>query len=187
MATTMTISDGLLSRGGISDSVLEFCKVRNVKSPVRGTDAAAGIDLFVPNDLVAKDIMEKNPFGGIRLNNKEILVDPHARVKIPCGIHFKIDRGWALIASDKSGVSTKTGLCAIAGIIDSDYQGEVHICLVNTNRDCVTIDYGMKILQLLLVPVALTYPVEVSSLDALYGNVQTQRGNRGFGDGTGTT
>jgi dUTP pyrophosphatase len=181
------ISASKTRREMVEDSFLQFCKVRNVKSPVRGTPDAAGIDLFIPTNLTAKDIADKNPFGGVTLDYKAITIAPSARVKIPAGLHFKIESGWALIASDKSGVSTKTGLCAIAGIIDSDYQGEVHICLVNTSDQDVTIWSGDKIIQLLLVPVALTQPFEATSLEQLYGDTQTQRGNRGFGDGTGPT
>ena len=49
---------------------MKFCKIRNVKSPVRGTGKAAGIDFFVPN------------FGG----NKGFIVNPGTDVLIPSGI-----------------------------------------------------------------------------------------------------
>ena len=53
---------------------MKFCKIRNVKSPVRGTGKAAGIDFFVPN------------FGG----NKGFIVNPGSDVLIPSGIKMEI-------------------------------------------------------------------------------------------------
>ena len=31
---------------------MKFKKIRDVKSPVRGTPESAGIDIFIPNDFV---------------------------------------------------------------------------------------------------------------------------------------
>ena len=53
---------------------MKFCKVRDVKSPVRGTGKAAGIDFFVPN------------FGG----NKCFIVHPGTDLLIPSGIKMEI-------------------------------------------------------------------------------------------------
>ena len=69
---------------------MKFAKIRNVKSPVRGTGKAAGIDFFVPN------------FG----NNKGFIVNPGTDVLIPSGIKMEIPEGYMLMAADKSGVVT---------------------------------------------------------------------------------
>ena len=53
---------------------MKFAKIRNVKSPVRGTGKAAGIDFFVPN------------FG----SNKGFIVNPGTDVLIPSGIKMEI-------------------------------------------------------------------------------------------------
>ena len=111
---------------------MKFAKIRNVKSPVRGTGKAAGIDFFVPN------------FG----NNKGFIVNPGTDVLIPSGIKMEIPEGYMLMGADKSGVVTSKYACLGAGrepkpeaftsvvilgakIVDEDYQGEIHIHLVN--------------------------------------------------------
>ena len=68
---------------------MKFCKVRNVKSPVRGTGKAAGIDFFVPNNFSA-------------------IIGPHSDLLIPSGIKVEIPEGYMLMAADKSGVVTTT-------------------------------------------------------------------------------
>lgn len=134
---------------------MKFAKIRNVKSPVRGTGKAAGIDFFVPN------------FG----NNKGFIVNPGTDVLIPSGIKMEIPEGYMLMAADKSGVVTSKWACLGAGrtpkaeafesivilgakIVDEDYQGEIHIHVVNVGNDTVFIKPGMKIAQFILVPVS---------------------------------
>ena len=78
---------------------MKFAKIRNVKSPVRGTGKAAGIDFFVPN------------FG----SNKGFIVNPGTDVLIPSGIKMEIPEGYMLMAADKSGVVTSKWACLGAG------------------------------------------------------------------------
>lgn len=131
---------------------MKFCKVRDVKSPVRGTGKAAGIDFFVPNDFDA-------------------VIRPHNDLLIPSGIKAEIPEGYMLMAADKSGVVTTDLACYKIGrapkkeafgspvaigakIVDEDYQGEIHIHLINLGDNAVYIMPGMKIAQFILVPVS---------------------------------
>lgn len=139
--------------------------VRDVKSPERGTDYAAGIDFFVPNDF------------------EPISLNPNQDVLIPSGIHADIPTGFALIAMNKSGVATKRKLIVGAEVCDEDYQGELHIHVINTGMDIVTIGPGEKIVQFVLLPVSYVKPNIVDIKD-LFGDT-TQRGTGGFGS-TGT-
>lgn len=132
---------------------MKFSKVRDVKSPVRGTGKAAGIDFFVPNF------------------EKEFTLRPMQDLLIPSGIKMEIPEGYMLMGADKSGVVTSKYACLGAGrtpkaeaftsvvilgakIVDEDYQGEIHIHLVNVGNDTVFIKPGMKIAQFILVPVS---------------------------------
>lgn len=145
---------------------MKFAKIRNVKSPVRGTGKAAGIDFFVPN------------FG----SNKGFIVNPGTDVLIPSGIKMEIPEGYMLMAADKSGVVTSKWACIDAGrtpkkeafespvivgakIVDEDYQGEIHIHLINCGNETIHIKPGMKIAQFILVPVAYDNLVEVHEDD----------------------
>lgn len=133
---------------------MKYSKVRDVKSPERGTDKAAGIDFFVPYEF-------KSGF----------MVHPHSDVLIPSGIKMEIPEGYMLMAADKSGVVTSKWACLAIGrepkkdsfgcvvvigakIIDEDYQGEIHIHLVNVGEEKIFIKPGMKIAQFILVPVS---------------------------------
>lgn len=157
---------------------MKFSKVRNVKSPTRGTGKAAGIDFFVPNDF------------------KVITVHAHEDILIPSGIKVKIPSGYMLIGADKSGVVTSKSACikahrvpkndafnsaVIIGakIIDEDYQGEIHIHLINTGQSDITIMPGMKIAQFILVPVSYEGLEEVPESELF--NILSERGDGAFG------
>ena len=157
---------------------MKYTKIREVKSPSRGTEQSAGIDFFVPDEW----------------NSGEPLsVEPGGRVLIPSGIKVNVPTGYALIAFNKSGVASKTGMVVGACVVDEDYQGEVHINMINTNQPTeqsdgtvyatypgyVTIAPGDKLVQFILVPVNYANPEEVS-LEELYSEV-SERGEGGFG------
>ena len=157
---------------------LKFTRTRDVKQPQRGTARSAGIDFFVPND------------------SQVITLLPHSDVLIPSGIKVNIPEGYMLIAENKSGVVTSRSACERIGrnpkkdayecspiigacVVDEDYQGEVHIHLINTGSSAITIQPGTKIAQFVLVPVEYCSVEEVPS-DELYTS-NTERGTGGFG------
>lgn len=159
---------------------MKFAKIRNVKSPVRGTGKAAGIDFFVPN------------FG----NNKGFIVIPGTDVLMPSGIKMEIPEGYMLMAADKSGVVTSKWACLGAGrtpkaeafesivilgakIVDEDYQGEIHIHLVNVGNNAAFIKPGMKIAQFILVPVSYEELEEVSESELF--SRSSERGDGALG------
>jgi dUTP pyrophosphatase len=141
---------------------LVFTKTRAVKSPRRGHPEDAGIDFFVPDGF------------------QDTTVYPQEDILIPAGIRCVVPEGFALVAHNKSGVCTKTGLAVGAAVIDSGYRGEVHIHLINTSNHPVIVSGGEKITQFLLVPVSLAEPVEVSG-DEYAAYAKTDRGSGGFG------
>ena len=150
-----------------------FTKTRPVKSPTRGTAESAGIDFFVPDDF------------------EQVEVRPGSSVLIPSGIKCAYPPGYALILFNKSGIATKYKLTSLACVCDSDYQGEIHISLVNVGKDNVTISPGMKIAQFILVPISLAEPKEVTNEDHMWsqwslmsperGGMESERGSGGFG------
>ena len=178
----------------MSNMELKYTKIRDVKSPVRGTIEAAGIDFFVPeyNETFKSDFENKNPdvWYSIFDENVEkpymwIILKPQQRVLIPSGIKTWMTPGTALIAANKSGVATKKGLIFGAQVVDSDYAGEVHISVINTSNEDVIIKTGEKLIQFIHTPVLLTPPEEVDEymFNALHD--KSQRGEGGFGS-TGT-
>ena len=61
------------------------------------------------------------------------------------------------------------------GTIDSDYRGQVQVPLINLGRQPFTVERGMRIAQMLIVPVPQVNLLEVDELD------ETDRGHGGFG------
>ena len=66
-----------------------------------------------------------------------------------------------------------------ACVVDSDYQGEIHLHLINTSNKSVTIEPGEKLTQFLLIPVDHC-DVTVVEEDDLFTE-ETTRGSGGFG------
>jgi len=165
---------------------MKIVKVRNVKTPHRGTPGSAGLDFFVPefDQKFKDDFKAKNPTVDIRfdidINSECIELKPHTRVLIPSGVHVKFPKSYALIAFNKSGVSVKTGLDHGAEVVDDDYQGEIHLSLVNTSLENVLIKPNDKIIQFILIPVLIEDVFELTSLDELYP-AKSERGTGGFG------
>jgi len=142
---------------------IKIYKLRDVTTPQRGTPKSAGIDFYVPNDFTP------------------IIIDPQSDVLIPSGIKVKIPEGYALIANNKSGVATKKRLVHGASVVDEDYQGEIHLHLINAGNAPVTVGPGDKIVQFLLEKQEYAAVIEVSSEQELFEGVVTERGDGGFG------
>jgi len=134
-------------------------KLRNVKTPNRGTTASAGIDFYVPEDF------------------ETISLKPGESVLIPSGIKVQVPRGYALIAFNKSGVAVKQGLSVGACVVDEDYEGEVHLHMINTSDKDQVVATGQKLVQFVLIPVSYIDVEEVEQIQSR----NTERGAGGFG------
>ena len=118
--------------------MIKFLKIRNVKSPEREV-GNAGIDLFVPSDF------------------KEVVLKPLEQIIIPSGlkVHIELnkalslfDLGIDLLVENKSSISTQKGLLITCCEIDENYQGEIHIGVVNASRKKVVVKPNEKLVQI---------------------------------------
>jgi dUTP pyrophosphatase len=144
---------------------MKISRIRDVKIPTRGTSKSAGIDFFVPNDY------------------PELTLLPGNSALIPTGIKANIPTGYMLTAFNKSGVATKQLLIKGAEVCDEDYQGEIHIHVINVGTEAQLITPGQKLIQFVLVPVFYDIIEDVPFDDLYFGT--TERGEGGFGS-TGT-
>lgn len=159
---------------------MKILKVRDVKTPTRGTSLSAGIDFYVPNDFAERALL------------------PQEDMLIPSGIKAKFADNYMLMAAEKSGVVTskkamlnaekkpkpeafESIITLGAKIVDADYQGEIHIHIINVGRYPVTIKPGIKLAQFILVPVAYDDVEVVNAEDELFNGTTTDRGEGGFG------
>lgn len=166
--------------------MIKFSKVRDVKSPVRGTEKSAGIDFFVPtmDEKFVNDLWEKNTKAISKEYvsvTKTIILNPQEKILIPSGIMVNFDNiiTMALVAHNKSGVGVKKGISYLAHVVDQDYQAEIFISLINNSNKPQSISEGEKIIQFLLVPVFFPEMIEVEESE-LYSS-SSQRGSGALG------
>jgi dUTP pyrophosphatase len=103
---------------------------------------------------------------------------PGGRAVIPTGVAVAIPPGYAGFVQPRSGLAARHGITIVntPGLVDSGYRGEVNVVLLNTDSDqAFVVEPGMRIAQLVVVPVAPVEPVESAQLPA------SERGPRGFG------
>lgn len=145
--------------------LIKISKVDNVdvKIPIRAHATDAGIDFFVPNDFNVFTLR----------SNKSIL--------IKSGIKIEIPYSYMGLFLNKSSVGSK-GLIVGAQVIDTFYSNEVHIDIHNISDHDIDILPGMKIAQLVLVPISYAMPIVVDESE-LYNDMMQQevRGLNGFG------
>jgi dUTP pyrophosphatase len=96
---------------------------------------------------------------------------------VPTGLAVEIPEGYAGFVQPRSGLAARYGIGVVnsPGLIDSGYRGEISVVLLNTAQEPFVVEPGMRIAQLVILPVASVRLVEVDELAA------SARGTRGFG------
>jgi dUTP diphosphatase len=105
----------------------------------------------------------------------ETVLEPGARTAVPTGVRLQIPPGHVGLIWPRSGLAVRHGIDTMAGVIDSDYRGEVLVLLVNHGAETVRIAAGDRIAQILFQKVERARLVAADTLDA------TDRGSGGFG------
>jgi dUTP pyrophosphatase len=144
----------------------------NAKLPTKGSEYAAGYDLYAATDKVGFDDWT---------THASIEIPPHETKMIPTDIAIAIPNGmWGGVFA-RSGLATKQGLrpANCVGVIDSDYRGEIFVALHNDTNETRYVYDGDRIAQLVFLPVFDEPWIIVEELDS------TNRGEGGFGS-TGT-
>jgi len=134
-------------------------KDRSIDLPVYATVGSAGLDL-------AADI------------EAPLKIDPGATDLIPTGLAIHLgDPHTAALILPRSGLGHKHGLVLgnLVGLIDSDYQGELMVSCWNRSQTAFIVEPGMRIAQLVIVPVIQAEFEEVDAFE------ESDRGSGGFG------
>ena len=103
---------------------------------------------------------------------------PGERAVVPTGLAVAIPDGYAGFVQPRSGLAARHGIAVVnsPGLVDAGYRGELKVVLLNTDREePFVVEPGMRIAQLVVVPVPGVELVEVDELP------DTERGVRGFG------
>lgn len=121
--------------------------------PTRAHPDDAGLDLYALEDAT--------------------LLPGEGRV-VKTGVALAIPDQHVGLVCDRSSMAKK-GLKTAGGVIDAGYRGELGVMLWNISALAHEVKKGERIAQLLVIPIAVPAPVEVSDLGA------TARGAGGFG------
>lgn len=140
-------------------SVVKIVQLReNAVIPTRGSDYAAGYDLYAAEP-------------------ENVYIMPHSTVKIKTGLAMELPENTFGAIFARSGLATKQGLrpANCVGVCDSDYRGEYIVALHNDTDIVQTVVPGERIGQLVLLPFL---PIDFQLVDEL---TDTGRGEGGFG------
>ena len=145
--------------------ILEYSKVRhNARTPDRANPSDAGLDLFYSPT-------EEHAAGRWLLAGESEV--------FPTGLKFGVPHGYMLEVKNRSGNAAKKHLLVGACVIDSGYDGEVFVNLHNVGKEPQFVGPGLKIAQVVLIPVVHFRPRERSE-GGLYDYPMTIS-NRGDG------
>jgi dUTP pyrophosphatase len=125
--------------------------------PDKGSFEAAGYDLYSIEENYLSPGQRKLFRTGIKL-------------AIPLGLYARI--------APRSGLAFKKGIDVMAGVVDSDYTGEISVILINLGQEHVKISKGDKIAQMIFEHHTNMQITEILNEQDLKS---TQRGSKGFG------
>lgn len=131
---------------------------KNAVIPTYGSEFSAGADLYCCSD-------------------SPVVIEEYKSVLIHTGISMEIPTGYVGLIYARSGLATKNGLAPAnkVGVIDSDYRGEIMVCLYNHSNKSQIISNGERIAQIVITPYEKVMFKEVEEL------TDTRRGEGGFG------
>jgi len=109
---------------------IELILINGGKMPLKGSRQSAGYDLF---------------------SNEKIIIEPHSRKCVGTGVKLKmLEQGFYIRIAPRSGLAVKKSIDIGAGVVDSDYRGEMKVVLINNGNDEFSVDIGDKIAQFIV-------------------------------------
>ena len=126
---------------------------QNAKTPSKATSGAAGFDLYAAEAVTVP-------------SRERRLIKTNVAMEIPAGFYGRI--------APRSGLAFKYGLDVMAGVIDSDYRGDVGVIIYNTDPIPFEVKVGDRIAQIIF-----EFAPEAAITDADLSD--TNRGGQGYG------
>lgn len=153
---------GVADQGGAqtrlrsSVPMLKYKKLtERAHAPSRGTPGAAGLDIAYAGE-------------------HNVSLQPNMPMKLETGLAFEVPHGFYLRVAPRSGLGVK-GIHVLAGVVDEDYRGEVHVVLINLSATTQVVKPGDRIAQALFERITHPRLFEVETLS------ETVRGAGGYG------
>ena len=137
------------------NKAIKFLRLhQDAKLPTRGSEHAAGLDLY---------------------SVETVSIAPGKRAGVKIGVSVAIPVGYYGRVAPRSGLAMERGIDVMAGVIDSDYRGEIVCVLVNLGEEPVQLGRGTRVAQLIVEAIITPEPEWVDELE------NTGRGSAGFG------
>lgn len=148
--------------------------------PTYGSDDAAGLDLAAdlslhPTGLSPISAGNSKVGSGGEPDKYILKLYPGERALVHTGVAMAVPAGHYGHIMPRSGLALKHGIAVMAGVIDSDYRGEVGVVLINHGGSPIEIKHGDRIAQLIIEKYT---PVMVKVKKNL---TVSSRGEAGFG------
>lgn len=138
-----------------------------VKNILKVKKLLSGIEL--PDYALPTDV-------GLDLRAAEaVSLAPYEQKAVKTGIALEIPEGHVGLIRDRAGIITKMGIHTAAGTFDPAYRGEISVVLINFGEESVSVEPGMRIAQIIIIPVTKVRIQEVRELS------ETERHDKGFG------
>ena len=138
-----------------------------IQVAIHRLDNALPLPQYATEDSAAMDIMAA----------EELMLLAGDRCAVSCGFRLALPTGYEAQIRPRSGLALHHGISVLnaPGTIDADYRGEVKVILINHSKESFLIRHGMRIAQMLVLPVPRWSWQESERLD------ETERGYGGFG------
>lgn len=128
---------------------------KEARLPKQATSFSAGYDLFAAEDAVVPSLGRK-------------LIKTNVSMAIPINYYGRI--------APRSGLAYKNGIDVLAGVIDSDYRGDIGVILYNTDSiENFSVNIGDRIAQIIIEPCSNVDFIICENL------ASTNRGESGYG------
>jgi len=143
----------------------------NATLPQRGSKLAAGLDLCSAEDVI---------------------LEPNTLMTVKTDISMAIPEGHYGRIAPRSGITIRSWVTTLAGVVDSDFRGPVGVVLYNfSHNQPFKIKKGDRIAQLILEKISLLDVAEVVNLPTTErdqgGFGSTGLGNENVGNGNGNS
>ncbi len=123
------------------------------KIPTQGSKYAAGYDLYAAEEVLVNTMGRK-------------LVKTNISISIPEGYYGRI--------APRSGLAYKNGIDVLAGVIDSDYRGDIGVILFNSDHNLdFQVNVGDRIAQIIIEKY---HSVNWDTVENLEASVRSEKG-----------
>lgn len=125
----------------------------NAIQPVRGTPQSAGFDVYA---------------------SETVVIEPGVSKPVGTSIALSFPSDTVCFIKPRSGLALKHSIDVLAGVVDSDYTGEVKVILINHGKETFVANKGDRIAQLVFLQLS-------TCCIGITNTIKKRRGSDGFG------